>query len=762
MISGNYNTYNPQSAVSYGAVRDIVPNDMTDKIPENLQHIDAKSVANNNGALSTAQNANGKTFLLTLPIYSAFVGLRTINDKIGSPFTFAGEYDKTILGKLAKLGDKITGVIDKIVPDSVQKAIPKAADKTSEFLQKHFSLARSFQTPFKLENSLALQEANGLFGRVMFDDTTLFQEGFKGSAKKFAGLFNPNGTGSSFWKLLESKGIAAASDTEATKIVTDAFREIANQPVKSPQVQQYAKDIVDALSQSKETFRIGNWGRLPVEKIPFLGKYLTLEVPASEVANKIRVAAELSGSELASATSAGAGAAAIGTTYLGKALPNSFAKFYEGLTSDFVGGKLAPVIQAYFLASAAMRAKEAPDGQKLATFMDEETAGIATLFTLPIATSALTKIGGMMKYVGMGKTTQEQIQNVQKYRDMVQALNARVDAGTISRGEYLKEVKNIKDVLKGSTNFLLKPIKFLGSILGTSYKGETIKPLLEETIPENAGTIRRFATQLSNKVQNVMYNLKTGGYGGSLGGALRFALVMFVISPIVTKPLKWVVNKIFGKPYDPVKEKEEAQKKEYEEAIKNNPFAKMSDDEMINLLQKNRSTLEKIQNNPQLMQEIQTNPNKLYEILKDGADKYDEAAKNAPMSPILRQQLQRKGINPNGNNAPVQQNQTAQNPILQNSNQNRFHNVNSNPASISQTYGLNMNTNAIMPKPSVQKTSETTTSSNKIQEPKRTYIPSSKPSAAALNGQSAENDKFNAIMADIDRTTQEYSQYLNM
>ena len=35
-----------------------------------------------------------------------------------------------------------------------------------------------------------------------------------------------------------------------------------------------------------------------------------------------------------------------------------------------VGGKLVPIMQAYFLAKAAIAASKAPKGKKLATFMD--------------------------------------------------------------------------------------------------------------------------------------------------------------------------------------------------------------------------------------------------------------------------------------------------------------------------------------------------------------------------------------------------------
>lgn len=71
-------------------------------------------------------------------------------------------------------------------------------------------------------------------------------------------------------------------------------------------------------------------------------------MPLSEAANKTKVATGAVGA----------------ATALGKALPSAFSKVYEGFTNNFAGGKIAPLMQAYFLATAAIKAKQAPEGQK--------------------------------------------------------------------------------------------------------------------------------------------------------------------------------------------------------------------------------------------------------------------------------------------------------------------------------------------------------------------------------------------------------------
>ena len=112
MINNNYMGYNPQqNNVSYGAVKDVVPNSVNEKLPENLQNLDAKQIASNNGAIAAAGGMDKATLLATLPFYTSFLVLRNLNDKIGSKFSFSGEYSDSFLGKLTKLGDRVSGVI---------------------------------------------------------------------------------------------------------------------------------------------------------------------------------------------------------------------------------------------------------------------------------------------------------------------------------------------------------------------------------------------------------------------------------------------------------------------------------------------------------------------------------------------------------------------------------------------------------------------------------------------------------------------------
>ena len=235
------------------------------------------------------------------------------------------------------------------------------------------------------------------------------------------------------------------------------------------------------------------------------------------------------------------------------------------------------------------------------------------------------------------------------------------------------------------------------------------------------------------------------------GGMLRFALVMFVLSPIVSKPIKWAVNKIFGKPWDPEKEKQEQEKKMVEEAMKNNPFAKITEEELMNLLTKNQARMMQAQNDPKLMQELQSDPNKLYNFLKEGADIYDKQLQTAGPSPLLRNYINSRNVG-----QPIQP--TSQPQVQQINPSNNLYTPNNQGFNMNQTLNLNSN-NQKMPAPSVQ-TTENKEESKPI-EPKRTYIPSSKP-ADFSSQQNAKNQQFEQLLADIDRTEKEYSQYLSI
>ena len=101
------------------------------------------------------------------------------------------------------------------------------------------------------------------------------------------------------------------------------------------------------------------------------------------------------------------------------------------------------------------------------------------------------------------------------------------------------------------------------------------------------------------------------------GGALRFIMIMFVISPIVQKPIRALIHKVFGKPYDP--SELEKQAKAEAEANKIIPELGISQKQLNEKIMANPNALQEIQTNPQLAQKLQQNPKLLVDFL-DGKD----------------------------------------------------------------------------------------------------------------------------------------------
>lgn len=359
--------------------------------------------------------------------------------------------------------------------------------------------------------------------------------------------------------------------------------------------------------------------------------------------------------------------------------------------------------------------------------MDEMVPQAAFFMTMPYQTKALGSVGGMMKYAGMtgevDKTflkkvknnknllkelgldgadfanltkKQRQTLNVAHYRDAIENLNTKVAKNAISGVEYQAQVKNIKKILKGNSKWYQKPVKFIGKILGMGYHKETINPLAKNM------------TQGGIKLANMGNKLKTAG-----GSALRFATVMFLISPLIAKPITAITHKLFGKPYDPEAKKAEEEKKAQEEALKN---LNMTEDEMLRKLEANPEFVQMLQSNPEMMAQIEQNPMLLVQLLASLPDSSNGANQasggNKFANTNTQSDMLKKYINNPANKVPVN------GQALPNQTQNKgYQALNQNDAVFDKNQAVQGN----MPQ----------TENNTTQ---RNYIPSSKPFNSADNG----------------------------
>lgn len=128
--------------------------------------------------------------------------------------------------------------------------------------------------------------------------------------------------------------------------------------------------------------------------------------------------------------------------------------------------------------------------------------------------------------------------------------------------------------------------------------------------------------------------------------------------------------------------------------------------------------------------------------------------KNAAPSPLLQNYIKNKG---------VPQNQGIQPSSAMYQPNSMTQSMNVNGMNMNQNSAMNINS-AAMPAPSVQNSSQQNDNSNKNNEtiePQRSYIPSSKP-ADFSNANNAEAQRFNNILADMDKTEKEFSKYLSI
>ena len=667
--------------ISYGAIKDVAPQQVVQKLPENVQNFDVQDTFENNSTVQmvTSKSADLKTGAMTAGIWGGFIGLRSLLDKVT-----AGEWDKSLLGKVTNFGDSLSTGVNKItfgLTGKAAKGFKSGTGKAAKFLTDKFDFAAAFKTPFKYEAAEAIKQGNGMAGRLFNDD--ILNAVTRCDETKLVKIFG---------KLDDFKGMDASQ-------IIEKFQKIGTNPLGKENA-KVVNDIMDAFAKSGETFKISHFN-LPIggKKLSMTGKFNPLKIfevkmPGSSIANKYKTLSKTSA----------------GKTALGKNLAYVSSSATEGLTSCVVGGKVAPLIQAAIVANAIKKAMDAPEGQKLATFMDEMVPQAAFFMTMPYTTKSLASIGGSLKYLGMsGEVDKEflkqvkkspelikklgldgkdlsnlakgdrQVINVEHFRQTVKSLNDKIKAGSLDGVQYQAELKNIKKIFNGNTKWYQKPFKAIGKILGGGYKAETVMPFIKEN-----------GNKIADMLSKAKYKLKTTG-----GGALRFIAVMFVISPLIAKPITAITHKIFGKPYDAdaeaKKKQEEEAKKAQEEAFKN---LNMTEEQLMAKLQAHPEIIQAIQSDPEIMAQIQQNPMLLLQLIaaipddaQNNTQQNNPAAKQ-PAKPATQSEMLQKYINNPSNKINAGMNNTQQNAQnIQNSNQkNSPNDANNGPKEPVRTY----------------------------------------------------------------------------
>lgn len=257
------------------------------------------------------------------------------------------------------------------------------------------------------------------------------------------------------------------------------------------------------------------------EFVEFGSKFAKRKVGFRELSNKLRAITK-QGAE----------------TSLGKTMAKGSLRTMEGLTNGMAGGPWAILMQAYCFANAAKAAFEAPKGEKMSTFM-ENVAQDLGYYLVGTASLNLVHRAGGNKYRGMTEEAFKQ------YKNIIKTTNAKAAAGEITKEGVKAAKKQAKELLKGTDlKWWEKPIKKAGKILTSGL--DKFEPIIKQT----DNTAVKFVKKLGSKLK---------GFGGGFG---RFALVMFVITPMLVKPVVKLSHMIFGRPTKSVLDKEETNNQE--------------------------------------------------------------------------------------------------------------------------------------------------------------------------------------------------------
>lgn len=463
-------------------------------------------------------------------------GMDYFNNKLCSK-----EYMETPFGKLGAWGDRVS---DGYFNSSFAKS--EAGQSFHSFLRrtknyinekiigKNKVLTAIKTTPTSPEHSMVVAQAKGLLGLhnmeiqdllpsfieksevadqlerygMKKDEIAAVKKALKGK-KKAERL-----------RLLEQEefklfGVKDADALKAAKIRALGFKDVAHYEsiAKGNKFLQHSKEVFEALKNADPNMHITRCqgeGKFGWFRKLFFRRNITFK----ELANKYIVA----------------GIDNPHKTKLGRGLSKGFGWFLEGMTNRFAGGKFVAIMQAMFLAEAAVATLNATGASdKVKTFIERNVNAFSYVFAAPLAIMAMHRVGGM-KYAGM---TPEQ---VAKFREELAIFNEKVDAGAFKNKEAYKAAKQkLTDMLQGDTKngFFTKMCKKIGQFINIG--NEKIKPY--KSLDSN----------------NMNFFRKLGYWTKNAAGyPLRFGLAMFVLMPFVANATTKISNFIFGKPKNSV------------------------------------------------------------------------------------------------------------------------------------------------------------------------------------------------------------------
>ena len=234
-------------------------------------------------------------------------------------------------------------------------------------------------------------------------------------------------------------------------------------------------------------------------------------------------------------------------TVLGKTAAKLSNQIMEGATSRISGGKVAALMQAFFLAEVIIRAnRQEGIDNKFKSFMERFAELIGFFVFMPPSIKLTYKLGGL-KYAGM---TPEQ---VDAYRKAVTEFNSHVMNKEWTKAIYKQKRAELMTKFRPKTK---NPITWLGRKIGdiVSVGLDQVRPYSRKAVEavdlsfSNIGKNKgKYLKDVGKRIKDVAINPKYW-FKQAAGYPVRFILPMFILVPFFNKILVKGVNKIFGKP----------------------------------------------------------------------------------------------------------------------------------------------------------------------------------------------------------------------
>ncbi len=484
------------------------------------------------------------------------------------------EYDKSIIGKAGKFGDKIENsrIIQNNGSQKVLKGINKGWNAVKNFALKNSVIYAMFKTPSQPELSMPKDEVKNLNFRIvtkfkgLISGLGLMPSETEGAEKLMENIGN---TKQLTLKSLavDSKELEYLKKTYNNKLSSVEEEELVNR-INLKRIGKSESDIASIIKQKNATElvkqEIINKMGLTKEELEMImkdeyGVHLDKVIKASKNLSGLKINdIPLGGmlktpgikQPLASTLSAngiynmGYSITEGAKTKTGKGMSKFLQMLHRGFT--FSGTKFGVMLfVAPLLVETMINTKKADKNEKIGTAVEGTINTVSWVFTFPLILKAIHAYGGI-QYAGMGE------EKVAKYRELVNKFNEKAIAGKFKdKAEYNKAKKALKKELNS-----LKQVKnqtFLTKMLrGASHFTKADLLSIESYRGKNG--FMNFVRRLPDIVVNKF------GYS-----AARFIVFMLVGMPLVDKLIKKCTNKIFGKSYDGMKEEEIKDAKEHQE-----------------------------------------------------------------------------------------------------------------------------------------------------------------------------------------------------